>query len=574
MESNRFKTKLSLIAAAGALAAGCAVEEAQITPATSAEQSASEARVVTRLLTPEQYETVIHDVFGSQIKLGGRFDPGFRVDGLLEVGASQVSVSETSMEQYDNMARTIAAQVVGPDQRRLMISCEPKSPAAADDKCARQFLIEAGRLLFRRPMTEDEADLYVRAAHVAAKDIDDFYQGLGIALAALLESPQFLFRQEIARPVPGGAGEYSLDAFSRASRLSFFLWNAVPDLQLLRAAENGELDTPAGVARQVDRMLASPRLTDGVRAFFTDMLQLDAIDRMNKDTVVYPMFSAQVANNAREQTLKTIIDVLVDRRADYREIFTTRKTFLTQTLASIYRVPLAGDMPNGYPDDWKPYDFPEDDPRAGILTHVSFVALHSHPGRSSPTLRGKALREIMLCQKVPIPPGDVNFTLVQDTENSVYKTARARLTAHANEPVCAGCHKITDPMGLALENFDGTGGFRTTENGAPIDTTGALDGVQFTDSAGLGEAVAENPAATSCVVDRLSSYALGRTTTRGEAVWVEELKQSFVNSGYNFPELMRTIIMSPEFFRGAPPRKENTTAILTASLRSNKETRQ
>ena len=574
MDSNRFKTKLSLIAAAGALVAGCAVEEAQIAPATSAKQSASEARVVTRLLTPEQYETVIHDVFGSQIKLGGRFDPGLRVDGLLEVGASQVSVSETSMEQYDNMARTIAAQVVEPDQRRLMISCEPKSPAAADDKCARQFLIEAGRLLFRRPMTEDEADLYVRAAHVATEDIDDFYQGLGIALAALLESPQFLFRQEIARPVPGGAGEYSLDAFSRASRLSFFLWNAVPDLQLLRAAENGELDTPAGVARQVDRMLASPRLTDGVRGFFTDMLQLDAIDRMNKDTVVYPMFSAQVASNAREQTLKTIIDVLVDRRADYREIFTTRKTFLTQTLASIYRVPLAGDMPNGYPDDWKPYDFPEDDPRAGILTHVSFVALHSHPGRSSPTVRGKALREIMLCQKVPIPPGDVNFTLVQDTENSVYKTARARLTAHANEPVCAGCHKITDPMGLALENFDGTGGFRTTENGAPIDTTGALDGVQFTDSAGLGEAVAENPAATSCVVDRLSSYALGRTTTRGEAAWVEELKQSFANSGYNFPKLMRTIIMSPEFFRGAPPRKENATVMLTASLRSNKETRQ
>ena len=201
-------------------------------------------------LTPEQYGAVIHDIFGPQIRLGGRFDPGLRVNGLLELGTSQVSVSETSMEQYDNMAHTIAAQVVGPDQRRLMISCAPASPSAADDDCAREFLTEAGWLLFRRPMSEAEHDLYVRAAHVAAEDVKDFYQGLGIALAALLESPQFLFRQEISEPVPGRKEEYRLDAFSRASRLSFFLWNAGPDLLLLAATENGELDTrPASLAR-------------------------------------------------------------------------------------------------------------------------------------------------------------------------------------------------------------------------------------------------------------------------------------------------------------------------------------
>ena len=575
MGLGRLNTSPLLISAVGVVVVGCAIAGAEIALATDVEKSTSTSKVVTRLLTPEQYGAVIHDIFGPQIRLGGRFDPGLRVNGLLELGTSQVSVSETSMEQYDNMAHTIAAQVVGPDQRRLMISCAPASPSAADDDCAREFLTEAGWLLFRRPMSEAEHDLYVRAAHVAAEDVKDFYQGLGIALAALLESPQFLFRQEISEPVPGRKEEYRLDAFSRASRLSFFLWNAGPDLLLLAATENGELDTPAGLARQVNRMIASPRLKNGVRAFFSDMLQLDGIDRLSKDAVVYPMFSAQVAENAREQTLKTIGDVLVTRGADFREIFTTPKTFLTQTLASIYRVPLPGDMPNGYPDQWKAYEFPEGDPRAGILMHVSFVALHSHPGRSSPTLRGKALREIMLCQKVPVPPGDVNFTLVQDTDSTVYRTARERLAAHANEPMCAGCHKITDPLGLALENFDGAGGYRTTENGAPIDTSGALADVKFTNGAELGQTVAGSPDAISCVVDRLSSYALGRVVAQDEAAWIAKLKQSFADSSYIFPELMRTIVMSPEFFRGAPPLQEaSETTMLTAPLRSNRETQQ
>src|SRR5690606_7737678 len=122
--------------------------------------------------------------------------------------------------------------------------------------------------------------------------------------------------------------------------------------------------------------------------------------------------------------------------------------------------------------------FDENDPRAGLVSQVGFLAMASHPGRSSPTLRGQAIREHLLCQSVPEPPGDVDFTLFEDPDSSL-KTARERLVAHANVPACAGCHKITDPIGLALENFDGAGQFRTTENGAPIDTSGELDGISF-----------------------------------------------------------------------------------------------
>jgi len=159
----------------------------------------------------------------------------------------------------------------------------------------------------------------------------------------------------------------------------------------------------------------------------------------------------------------------------------------------------------------------------------------------------------MLCQKVPAPPGDVSFTLIQDTSNPVYKTARARLQAHSTEPMCAGCHKITDPIGLSLENFNGAGGWQTVENGEKINTSGSLDGAAFDDGAGLGKALQANPAVPSCLVDRVSSYALGRKANNAESLWIEELKTHFAESGYALPNLMQEVATSPEFFRASAP---------------------
>ncbi len=535
------------------------VAGALIAPGTNSDQAVlaaepvSESSMTTRRLTSEQYKTVIADVFGPTISLGGRFEPELRVDGLFEVGAGLVSVSPSGMEQYDAMARTIASQVVDEAHRDLLIPCKPQSVTAPDDACVSEFVSKVGRLLFRRALADEERQAYVMAARDATETLGDFYTGLSLSLGAMLTSPQFLFRHEVLEDDPAHKGAYRLDAYSRASRLSFFLWNSSPDLPLLAAAEKGDLYTEKGVAQQVERMLDSPRLRDGVRAFFSDMLHFDGLETLTKDTTIYPKFNAQVASDAREQTLRTLVHALVDARGDYRDIFTTKETFLTQELASLYKVPLVNNVPNGSPDTWQAYEFPESDPRAGIQMQISFVALHSHPGRSSPTLRGKALRETMLCQKVPSPPGDVNFTLVQDTSNPVYKTARTRLQAHANEPMCAGCHKITDPIGLALENFNGAGGWQTKENGEVIDTTGSLDGIAFEDGIGLGQALRNNPAVPSCLVDRVSAYALGRTPSKNEAPWIRELKDHFAANGYVVPALMKEITTSPEFFRASMP---------------------
>ena len=364
-----------------------------------------------------------------------------------------------------------------------------------------------------------------------------------MGLAGLLEGSHFLFRYEVAEANPVHAGAHRLTAYSKASRLSFFLWNTTPDDALLTAAETGQLKSPKGLARQVDRLMESPRLEDGVRAFFADMLGFDAFSELAKDAVVYPKFVPAVIGDSQEQTLRTIVDHLLVERGDYRDLFTTRKTFLTPLLGSIYRVPVM------VREGWEPHEFPADDPHAGLLTEVSFLALHSHPGRSSPTLRGKALREILLCEKVPDPPGNVNFNLVQDTANPQYKTARARLTALATNPVCKGFHKLIDPMGLALENFDSSGSYRATENGAPIDAGGELDGMKFTDAAGLGRAMHDDPATPACLVNRIFSYAAGRAATKGESEWMAYLEKRFAVDGYRLPDLIREIATSDGFYR-------------------------
>ncbi len=524
-----------------------------VAPSMAASEAASAAPggVVMRRLTPDQYEHIITQTFGADVSSAARFADQTREGGLIAISASRTTVTPPELEQFDGLARSIAEKVVDKDHRDLLIPCKPASLKEPDDACARQFLTTVGRTLYRRPLTPAEADARVKAAAEAARTTGSFYDGLAYELAGMLVSPSFLFRIESV--ANNGKGE--LDAYSKASRLSFFLWNTQPDEALLKAAEKGELDTPKGVAAQVDRMIASRRFETAMRAFFSDLLMFDEFNALSKDAMIYPRFTQQVTKDAQEQTMRTLIDLLLTNKGDYRDIFTTRKTFLTPALGSLYSFPVPKTTPNMEPADWIQIEYPENDPRSGILTQASFVALHSHPGRSSPTLRGKALREILLCQRVPDPPGNVNFTVVQDTTNPQYKTARERLNAHATEAMCTGCHKITDPMGLALDVFDGAGSYRARENGAAIDTSGTLDGVVFKNATDLGKVLHDHPSAPKCLVTRLTSYALGRVPSNDEKAWTDGLLAGFAKEGYRVPDLFKHVATSPEFFKVATAAK-------------------
>jgi hypothetical protein len=499
-----------------------------------------------RRLTESQYRQSIADIFGGDIKVAGRFEPDLRVDGLLAVGTAQVTVTPSGFEQYDAMAHGIAAQVVDTKHRDRLIGCVPVAANGPDDGCAGQVLRQAGLRLFRRPLSGEELAGEVAVANAAARAQGDFYAGLEYGLAGLLAAPEFLFREERAEADPAHPGQLRLDAYAMASRLSFLLWDAAPDAELLAAAGRGDLHDRAKLAAQLDRLLASPRLEQGVRAFFADMLGFDSFDALAKDSLIYPKFSLKVANDAREQTLRMIADFLIVGRGDYRDLFTSRKTFLTRNLGMIYRVPV--ETRNG----WEAQMLPVDDERSGLLTQIGFLALHSHPGRSSATLRGKAIRELLLCEPVPMPPANVNFSVVQDTNNPHLRTARERLTAHRTDTVCAGCHKIMDPIGLGLETFDGAGQHRARENGAPIDASGELDGIPFKDAAGLGQAMHDDPATVACLVSNSYRFATGRRAEPGEKDFMNWLQGRFAADGYRLPALLRRIALSDAFYRISP----------------------
>lgn len=548
----RFRSTVSMLTAIAVCGALASMSTESVDAAGEAVAAPGNG-VVIRRLSRDQYETIIADVFGPGMNLGGRFEPVHREEGLLAVGAARVGLTASGFEQYDAIARTVSAQVVDPQHRKVLIPCQPASATGPDDACARKFISQAGQLLYRRPLSERELNVQLTAARQAATTLKDFYAGIESSLSLMLVAPQFLYRQETVEADPDRKGQYRLNAYAKASRLSFLFWNAAPDPQLLAAAESGQLHTEQGLMAEVNRLMASPRLEDGVRAFFADMLGFDEFGTLAKDGTIYPKFTTHVSEDAQEQTLRTIVDLLLINRGDYRDLFTTRRTFLTPLLASVYGVALFQNKPNGYPDTWHATEYPEGDPRSGILTHVSFVSLHSHPGRTSPTIRGKAIREVVLCQKVPDPPGNVNFMVVQDTSNPLFKTARERLNAHATEAMCTGCHKITDPLGLGLENFDSAGGFRTQENGALIDTSGALNASSFKDAPGLGKAIHDSPAAVQCMMKRLSSYALGRPATPAENAWVEALNAGFAADSYRLPDLLKRIATSEEFFRVSRP---------------------
>lgn len=531
-------------AVVAALLAGCSGEP----------PNARGGPIAMRRLTADQYRQAIADAFGPDIEIAGRFEPDNRSEGLNAVGSSRVTVTPSGFEQYEAIGNYIASQVVSKAHRERVAGCRPASETAADRTCTEQVVRRVGRQLLRRPLRENEIELRVIAANEIAAEMQSFNAGLELALTSLLVAPDFLFRIEVGEPDGEDPSLLRLSDFTLASRLSYLLWNRGPDEALLAAAERGELSDTEGLAREVDRMLASDRVGDGARAFFEDLFLFDQFENLGKDVTRYPLFTSRVAADAREQTLRFVVDHLVTRGAGYPELFTSRSIPITMTLGPVYGLPVRS--PNG----WSEARFPPDAARSGLLSHASLNMLHSHPGRSSPTLRGVFLREALLCQSVPEAPADVEFALFNEDDNPEYRTARDRLGAHATEASCRNCHKLSDPIGLGLEVFDGIGRYRTTENGAPIDTSGDLDGDDFSNPVELGEAFAASPLIGPCLVQNLYRYAVGRLQGNDERRLLRQLEGRFAASDHKLRPLLRAIALSDGFRTATLPEAETAEA--------------
>jgi Protein of unknown function (DUF1592)/Protein of unknown function (DUF1588)/Protein of unknown function (DUF1595)/Protein of unknown function (DUF1585)/Protein of unknown function (DUF1587) len=519
---------------------------------------ALQIKVALRRLTESQYRHTIADVFGPEIKINARFEPEQRVDMLLAIGSAQLSLTSSGFEQYFALASSVSDQVLSEKQRTTSVPCKPADATRGDDSCARLFLESYGERLFRRPLTQAEISARLRTASTGAKQSSDFYSGLKLALTSLLMAPEFLFRVETAEPDPSNPRQYRLDAYTKASRVSFLLWDSTPDQELLAEARSGAIHTQEGLNKQLIRMISSPRFEDGVRAFFTDMLQLDGFENLVKDPTIYPKFNQSVSDSAKEQTLRTTVDLLVHKQRDYRDLFTSNETFINRPLASVYQVPFASSS------DWAPYNFPPSSERSGILTEVAFLSLFAHPGSSSPTRRGIKVREIFTCQVTPDPPADVDFSKVQASTTG---TVRERLLNHMGTAGCASCHRPIDPLGLALEHFDGLGQLRTTENGTTIDVNAELGGVMFEGAPGLGQYLRDNPRVPACLVRNVFAYGVGRKTGAEDADFLRNQAAAFASDGYRFPDLVQQIASNPQFFKVEVPsgaERSSVTASATA----------
>lgn len=515
----------------------------------TAQTSIDDERITFVRLTAEQYRNSIRDIFGDSIEItGNAIAAGVREAGLMAVGGRRLTLSSSEVESYEVLALDVASQVMSPSRRNTLIPCRPENDNGFDGDCAREFISTVGFHLFRRSLSEYEIGSYSAMASKATESLGGFYIGLQAALVGMMVSPDFLFRIERSVPSQETPGIRRLDAWSRASRLSFFLWNTTPSPALLQAAQSGELMFEAGLDEQVQQMIASPRIEDGLRAFFSDMLAFDRFDTLDIDTTLYPKFTKNVEDEAREQTLRTIADHLLEQDVDYRDLFDSRKTFLTPALAALYGVPISIRQEMGGLVPWVPYEYPEDHIRVGLLGQATFLSLFSHPGASSPTLRGKAVREHLLCQTIPPPPGDVDFSLVRDTDNPEFRTARDRLTEHRNNPTCAGCHTLMDPIGLALEIFDASGVFRNMENGALIDTSGQWLGQEYSDARELTLMLKKDPTLTSCLVQRAYNYGTAREPTPSEVQWLNSTHSQLRQEGVYWRELLQRISENPDFY--------------------------
>jgi len=493
---------------------------------------------VLRRLNQAQYGRAVHDLLGEDVVLPTSLEPDERIDGLRAIGSAVTTISPRGVEQYEQAAFDLAAQALDTKgERKRFLPCLQDNDFP--DPCIEGFFRDFGPRVWRRPLTDLEVDRMTGISIRAGGLLGDAYEGLEFGLAAMLQSPNFLFRVELGEPDPDAPGEYRFTDYEMATRLSFLLWDTIPDAELLQAASRGDLTDAEGLEEQVDRMLSDDRVEDGLRAYFTDMFSLYSLDELNKDPTVFTHMSPEVGPAAREETLLGILHLVQDQDGDFRDLLTTRTTFLDRRLSSIYGVPAP------IWDGFGMTEWPKDHGRRGFLGQVSFLAGHSHAVASSPTLRGKFIREVLLCHMIPAPPADVDTSIPEPVEGRV--TMRDRVAKHLEDDYCAGCHSITDPIGLGLENFDGLGHWRDREYGTTIDPSGELDGAPFDDAWDLAARMREHPDLPECLTKTVLSYASGRTLSDGEWDAVRYHAEGLEAEGHSFLALLRDVALSPAF---------------------------
>ncbi len=504
------------------------------------------APVRLRLLLGRQYQNTIRDLLGdAAAELAGP-PKDTALNGFEAIAASQISLTDSAVEAYEKSARSVASAAMQDTARiAAYLGCEPTGPD--DEACHRQFVTTFGRLIWRRALTTEEIDLYTAVAHDGALELGNFNAGIEAAIATFLQSPYFLYQVEVGTPDPNDPEERGLTSLELATRLSFFLHDTTPSAELLTIAENGGLDTPEKVRAVAETMVEAVPARAAIGNFFAEVLKLRALEELPKDPTLYPQFNPALATAMRQETLSLIDDVAFTADGDFRDILNAPYTFANGPLAALYGLV---EDPATLGDTWQRFDLPLEGKRGGIFGQSAFLAAYAHISSTSPTLRGKFVREVMMCQGMPAPPPDVVTELPAGEE---FKTMRDRLSGHTN-PKCSGCHNLMDPIGLGLENFDGIGVFRLVENGVTLDTSETILGLgDFDGARELGTVLRESPEVTRCMVRNLFRHATGHLELLSERPALDKVDDAFASAGFRMKDLLVELVSSPAFLRVGTP---------------------
>jgi Protein of unknown function (DUF1592)/Protein of unknown function (DUF1588)/Protein of unknown function (DUF1585)/Protein of unknown function (DUF1595)/Protein of unknown function (DUF1587)/Planctomycete cytochrome C len=422
--------------------------------------------------------------------------------------------------------------------RQRIFVCEPKE-SSEEETCARQILSTLARRAYRRPVSDEDLrkpmDLYREA-----RAQGDFDAGIEMALSAVLVNPQFLFRIEPDPPGVAPNRAYRIPDVQLASRLSFFLWSSIPDDELLDLAERGELSKPEVLERQALRMLADPRSQNLVSNFAGQWLHLRNLDSITPELRLFPDFDDNLRQAFRQETELLFADVIREDRS-VLDLLKSDHTFLNERLAKHYGIP------HVYGSHFRRVELADDSMRGGLLRQGSVLTVSSYATRTSPVIRGKWILENIL--GTPPPPPPANVPALKDNTISSSLSVRERLAQHRANVACAGCHKLMDPIGFSLENFDAVGRWREIEEGRPIDSTGGLpDGSQFVGVTGLEKALLKRPELfVGTLTEKLLTFALGRGVEPFDAPAIRRIVHNARARDYRLSSLIVGIVTSTPF---------------------------
>jgi hypothetical protein len=499
-----------------------------------------------RRLTRVEYNNTVFQLFGDNSQPANAFPPDEEAGGF-DNQADVLVVSPLLAENYQSAAENLAVTHT-PTLMQQLPNCQ--GGAVDETSCtsdADAFVRSFGKLVFRRPLTDEEVQKYVNL-FVQGTTLDQvpYSPNMGVQLVAqaMLQSPHFLYRVEFGMTDPSEGDVVELTHYEIASRLSYLLWNTMPDAILFAAADAGLLHDPAEIEAQARRMLDTPRAREAVRNFHRQWLHLDDIEPVilanGKDPTIYPEFYDGLPLLWRSETEAFIDHAVFEEDANVDMLFTAPYTMMNEELADFYGI--EGPTGVGFTRvDLDPSKY------AGFMTQPGLMALLAKPDRSSPIHRGKFVRETILCQIPPPPPDNVpEPPSVDETQ-----TTREQFAEHSENPSCAGCHALMDPIGFGFEHFDGLGRYRDNEWGLEIDAAGELLGTDvdgsFNGAIELAQLLASSDQVKACVASQWFRFGYGRFETEEDECSVDEIHTAFAASNYDIKELIVALTLTDAF---------------------------